>query len=108
MSAPAAFLPPEISAADVLVVVAEYLSVSTVDLVGPGRERDVRVARQKAMYLCSELTDLSAHEIGAFFGGRDHTVALHAGHKVRSLMSERLVVRTEIAEMAGLILKRHR
>jgi chromosomal replication initiator protein len=45
-------------------------------------------ARQIAMYLCRELTDLSLPKIGQF-GGRDHTTVMHADRKIRQLMAER-------------------
>ena len=46
-------------------------------------------ARQIAMYLCRELTDLSRWKIGQRFGGRDHTTVMHADKKIRQLMAER-------------------
>ena len=46
-------------------------------------------ARQIAMYLCRELTDLSLPKIGQQFGGRDHTTVMHADRKIRQLMAER-------------------
>ena len=48
-------------------------------------------ARQIAMYLCRELTDLSLPKIGQQFGGRDHTTVMHADRKIRQLMAERRV-----------------
>ncbi|MCF2437301.1 DnaA/Hda family protein [Streptomyces thinghirensis] len=48
------------------------------------RARSV-TARQIAMYLCRELTDLSLPKIGALFGGRDHTTVMHADRKIRNL-----------------------
>jgi chromosomal replication initiator protein len=46
------------------------------------RQRQVREARQVAMFLARELTGLSLVKIGAYFGGRDHTTVLHACRKV--------------------------
>ena len=87
---------PGITPADVLFVVAEYAGLSVSDLIGDTRTRVVVNVRQEAMYLCRELTDLSAAQIGTFFGRRDYTVVLHAERKVASLMSERLEVRDRI------------
>jgi chromosomal replication initiator protein len=56
------------------------------DLTSPKRGRQVVFARQVAMYLCRELTDLSLPAIGQRFGGRDHTTVLHAHRQVRSRM----------------------
>jgi chromosomal replication initiation ATPase DnaA len=46
----------------------------------------VATARQIAMYLCRELTDLSLPKIGQQFGGRDHTTVMHADRKIRTLI----------------------
>ena len=53
------------------------------------RSRVLVTARQIAMYLCRELTDLSLPKIGQQFGGRDHTTVMHADRKIRQLMAER-------------------
>ena len=34
------------------------------------------------MYLARQLTELSLNQIGAYFGGRDHSTVLHACRKV--------------------------
>jgi len=53
------------------------------------RTRNLVHARQIAMYVCRELTDLSYPQIGREFGGRDHTTVIHAYEKVAALMQEK-------------------
>ena len=60
-----------------------YFSLSIEDLCGTSRTRVLVTARQIAMYLCRELTDLSLPKIGEQFGGRDHTTVIHADRKIR-------------------------
>jgi chromosomal replication initiator protein len=59
------------------------LALDPADLSSAKRGRQVVYARQVAMYLCRELTDLSLPAIGQRFGGRDHTTVLHAHRQVR-------------------------
>ena len=60
-------------------------------------------ARQIAMYLCRELTDLSLPKIGQPFGGRDHTTVMHADRKIRKLMAERRSVYNQVTELTKRI-----
>ena len=82
---------PEITAATIMGQTASYFGLSIDDLCGTSRSRVLVTARQIAMYLCRELTDLSLPKIGQQFGGRDHTTVMHADRKIRSLMAERRV-----------------
>ncbi|MBE3590947.1 MAG: chromosomal replication initiator protein DnaA [Firmicutes bacterium] len=63
-------------------VVAEHFMIDHKDFKIRKRTRQVAFARQVAMYLCRELTDLSLPRIGEEFGGRDHTTVLHAHEKI--------------------------
>jgi chromosomal replication initiator protein len=62
------------------------LELPAADLLSTKRGRQVVYARQVAMYLCRELTDLSLPAIAQRFGGRDHTTVLHAHRQVRTRM----------------------
>jgi chromosomal replication initiator protein len=73
------------------------------DLIGSSRSRTLVTARQIAMYLCRELTDLSLPRIGASFGGRDHTTVMHAERKVRQLMTERRGIYNQVADLTTRI-----
>ena len=98
----------EISAATVVAVVAEYFSHSLDELCGPGKTRSVAQARQIAMYLCRELTDLSLPRIGAVLGGRDHTTVMHANKKIRKEMAERRTTYDQVQELTARIKQRSR
>jgi chromosomal replication initiator protein len=99
---------PEISAATIMAVTAEYFAISIDDLVGSSRSRVLVGARQMAMYLCRELTDLSLPKIGEKFGNRDHTTVMHAERKIRGQMAEKLTVYNQITELTSRIKVRAR
>jgi chromosomal replication initiator protein len=99
---------PEITAASIIAATAEYFSVSIEDLCGQSRSRVLVTARQIAMYLCRELTDLSLPKIGQTFGGRDHTTVMHADRKIRSLMAERRSIFNQVTELTNRIKNRAR
>ncbi len=65
--------------------VAEYFKIRVADLHSARRTRSITRPRQIAMSLAKELTNHSLPEIGAAFGGRDHTTVLHACRKVNEL-----------------------
>lgn len=69
-------------------VVASYFKLHLEDLHGKKRTRNLAMPRQIAMYLCRELTQNSLPQIGASFGGRDHTTVLHAYDKINKERQE--------------------
>ena len=66
-------------------VVATYFKIRVADLLSAKRTRSIARPRQIAMALAKELTKHSLPEIGAAFGGRDHSTVIHATRKVASL-----------------------
>jgi chromosomal replication initiator protein len=94
---------PEITAALIMAVTAAYFGLSMEDLCGSSRSRVLVTARQIAMYLCRELTDLSLPKIGQQFGNRDHTTVMHADRKIRHLMAERRSVYNQVTELTNRI-----
>jgi chromosomal replication initiator protein len=77
-----------ISPGRILAASSESFGVSISDLESPSRKQPLARARQVAMYVCRELTDLSLPKIGSLFGGRDHTTVLHGVNNVARLMKE--------------------
>jgi chromosomal replication initiator protein len=94
---------PELTADQIMEATSEYYGVSVDDLRGQSRSRVLVNARQVAMYLCRELTDLSLPRIGQAFGGRDHTTVMHADRKIRQQMAERRTLFNQIAELTNRI-----
>ena len=60
-------------------------------------------ARQIAMYLCRELTDLSLPKIGSRFGGRDHTTVMHSVKKIDTKMGEDRQLFDQVTELTNRI-----
>ena len=94
---------PEITSAVIMAQTAAYFGLTLDDLCGSSRSRVLVNARQIAMYLCRELTDLSLPKIGQQFGGRDHTTVMHADRKIRQLMAERRSVYNQVTELTNRI-----
>jgi chromosomal replication initiator protein len=64
-------------------IVSEFYRVQPNELRGPGRSKNLNMARQVAMYLSRELTKLSLPQIGTLFGDRDHTTIMHGHNKIK-------------------------
>jgi len=74
--------PPTISL--IQAIVARSFNLTKIDIVSQRRTQNVVLPRQIAMYLAKNMTLRSYPEIGRRFGGRDHTTAIHAVHKIRA------------------------
>lgn len=90
---------PQVTAGLIIAQTAAYHSFSIEDLCGPSRTRALVTARQIAMYLCRELTDLSLPKIGQQFGGRDHTTVMNAERRIRKDLAERQTVYKTVNEL---------
>ncbi|MHA3018639.1 chromosomal replication initiator protein DnaA [Mycobacterium sp. BMJ-28] len=95
----------QISTATIMAATAEYFETSLEELRGPGKTRALAQARQIAMYLCRELTDLSLPKIGEAFG-RDHTTVMYAERKIRDGMAERREIFDHVKELTTRIRQR--
>ena len=94
---------PEITAELIMTQSASYFGVTMAELTGTSRSRALVQARQIAMYLCRELTNLSLPRIGQSFGGRDHTTVMHADRKIRKEMAEKRHLFNQITELTARI-----
>ncbi|NHU84910.1 chromosomal replication initiator protein DnaA [Kocuria sp. JC486] len=98
----------EITAATILGQTAAYFDISLDELKSKSRTRTLVTARQIAMYLLRELTDMSLPKIGQELGGRDHTTVMHADRKIRTLMAERRQIFNQVTELTNRIKQQQR
>ncbi|BAN00315.1 chromosomal replication initiator protein DnaA [Ilumatobacter coccineus] len=87
---------------ELLQEIADILRFDVEALKGKSRQRPLVTARQIAMYVFRDLTDLSYPAIARLFGGRDHTTVIHANDKIQRLMKERKEIYDQVT---ALILK---
>lgn len=93
----------EITAEQILNATAEYYGFTVEELMSKSRNRTLVTARQIAMYLLRELTEMSLPKIGQALGGRDHTTVIYAERKIRQLMAERRAVFNQVTELTNKI-----
>ncbi len=84
---------------EMLTEIATILGFSVEALRGRSRQRPLVAARQTAMYVFRELTDLSYPSIARLFGGRDHTTVIHAVDKIQRQMKERKQVYDQVTDL---------
>lgn len=82
---------------------ANHFMFTIDELCGASRRRPLVNARQIAMYVMRELTDMSYPAIAREFGGRDHTTVIHSVEKVKKLMAERRQVYDQVTELIQMI-----
>jgi chromosomal replication initiator protein len=92
-----------IAPVDIITSTADYFKLSVDDLYGSSRSQAIATARQIAMYLCRELTNLSLPKIGQLFGNRDHTTVMYANKKISELMKERRSIYNQVTELTSRI-----
>ena len=87
----------------IIRTVAQQYGVSEEDMTSKRRSREVALPRQIAMYLTRELTPLSTTNIGAAFGGRDHTTVMHGCEKIADTVKSDSAFRRRVEELMGLV-----
>jgi chromosomal replication initiator protein len=89
----------QVSVEDIQKVVADYYKINIHDIKTKKRIKNIVLPRQVAMYLTREMTSLSLPEIGAGFGGKDHTTVLHAFKKIKKDINRDLELKNTIERL---------
>ena len=98
----------EITPELILHATGEYFNLTLEELTSKSRTRTLVTARQIAMYMLRELTEMSLPKIGQVLGGRDHTTVIHADRKIRELMAERRTIYNQVTELTNEIKRKQR
>ncbi len=98
----------EVTAATIIGKTAEYFGITMDELTGTSRSRVYVTARQVAMYLTRQLTDLSLPKIGEHFGGKDHTTVMYAVKKVEDQIAQRRQMYNQVTEIHSRIKQQSR
>ncbi|MBR4748731.1 MAG: chromosomal replication initiator protein DnaA [Abditibacteriota bacterium] len=73
----------------IIKLVAEEYGVSEEDIIGTSKVKEIIQARQTAMYITRETTNMSLPQIGRAFGGKDHTTVLHNYKKIEEQLEDK-------------------
>jgi len=92
-----------VSPVDIINITATFYQLTVDDLYGSSRSQTIALARQVAMYLSREMTNLSLPKIGQLFGNRDHTTVMYANKKISELMKERRSIYNQVTELTSRI-----
>jgi chromosomal replication initiator protein len=99
---------PEVSAEQVINLIAHHFQLTLEELESSSRSRRIARPRQVAMYLIREETDLSLAKIGDLFGGRDHSTVLYAHERITDLAEEDETFRRELLALREQLRQRTR
>jgi chromosomal replication initiator protein len=95
--------PGSLSVDQIVEATAQFYNLETRDLLGRQRSKDIVTARQMAMYLAREETNVSLPQIGRALGGRDHTTVLHGYRKIRAQVEQDDRLRREMLAIKELL-----
>jgi chromosomal replication initiator protein len=96
-------LAPTFTVESIQAAVARHYHLKIHDLKGASRARGVARPRQIAIYLTRKYTALGLKEIGAHFGGRDHSTVLHACETIETGIEADPAIREAVEGIQNLL-----
>ena len=85
--------------------VADFYNIKVSDLKSSRKFKIYAFPRQISMYLCRTLTKSSFPEIGAKFGGKDHSTVIHAFRQIEKRVAEDREIKKVIETLINEIQK---
>jgi chromosomal replication initiator protein len=87
----------------IVKTVAQHFQIRVTELKSTKRGRAIAMPRQIAMYLCRKLTDASYPEIGQALGGKDHSTAINAFHRITERIESSKDIRAHVEDIENLL-----
>lgn len=88
-----------LTAEEIIAVTGRFYTISEEEIKGKKRKKEIVTARQIAMYLTRELTELSFPKIGEAFGNKNHTTVIHAYEKISEERKGNTQLRNDIESL---------
>jgi len=79
--------PKQLTVDDIKEIVSKYYKIPVELMISKTRKHEVALARQMAMYLTKQFTQLSLKTIGLNFGNRDHSTVLHSCQMIENYLT---------------------
>jgi len=98
---------PRLTVSHIKEEVALHYQIPLPELDGASRKKEIAQARQVAIYLARELTELSFPSIGREFGDRDHTTIMHAYSKIKLLLADTPLLNADITDLQEALESRY-
>ncbi len=96
---------PQPTIDEIIKVVCRFYDVKRIDLLGKRRHKSISLPRQIGMTLTRMHTGLSLEEIGAQFGGRDHTTVMHAVKTIKQKRRQDPAFNATFNKLEAILLK---
>jgi len=93
----------EITVEEIQKTVANYFNTKISDIKSSKRHKSLVLPRQISMYITRKLTDLSYPEIGANFGGKDHSTIIYAIKKIEKLIDKDVHIKVTVDKLMSTI-----
>jgi len=88
-----------VSVDNIISCVSKFFKISENQILTRNRKKEVAFARQVAMYLAKEMTNLTFESIGLNFGGKDHATVIYSHKTIKELLKKDLRLLSQVNEI---------
>lgn len=99
--------PTTVTLDEMVMTVSDFYGVSRDDILGRGRNKELVLPRQVAMYLAREELQMTLPQIGDALGGRDHTTVMYGVEKITQAIGSDDNVRREVMSIRERLYNRN-